>query len=165
MSGAKRDAEQAAGGSEQQQHKEQTTNKAEGPDIKRVRLDDGPSLSLASDSGDATPSSPTTSFAKSKNERSNNRGGQQQRGGRGGGGGGRGGRGSNNNNSNSNYSRGSKGKQREWGPKKDSNDPANLDSEAVKNEDTAGEGKSKIPKKKVALLIGYSGLGYSGSQV
>lgn len=45
------------------------------------------------------------------------------------------------------------GKMREWGPK---------DGESATTE---GDKKERLPKKKVAVLIGYNGIGYCGSQM
>lgn len=162
MSGVKRGAEdapasqQTSQGQSQQEVQDSHAEKAQEPNIKRVRLDEGlgqPSSPL-SDGIDATPSSPTNSLLKSKNKR-NNSGNRSGRGARGGGRGGRGGDKKNN-----------KGKQRDW------NDSAksNRNSEAAQKQegDDAERDEDagpRIPKKKVAMLIGYSGLGYSGSQV
>lgn len=173
MSGTKRDADTAAAAgdekpsqqTQQQDHHHQQdsnndarTDKAQGPDIKRVKLDEGlgqPS-SPTSESVDVTPSSPTNALLKSKNERN-------QSSHRGGGRGGRQGDKKKNNNNNN------KGKQRDWSDSRKSNkDGENAqtrnDNDAESDQD-GGDGKPRIPKKKVAMLIGYSGFGYSGSQV
>lgn len=163
MSGVKREAEDtAAGGQSQQPHLDSQDNhaeKAEAPVNKRVRLDDGsgqPS-SPQSEGVDAAPSSPTNSLVKSKNDR-NNAGHRGGRGGRGARGGGRGARGGD--------KQRHKGKQRDWGNDRKSNgkggDGQAEDGIDAQRDEDAGP---RIPKKKVAMLIGYSGLGYSGSQV
>lgn len=163
MSGKKREAEdvlsvEQPGREQEQQHQHeeaqnQRTDKAEGPSIKRVKLDEGlgqPS-SPVSEGIDIAPSSPTSSLLKSKNERKT--GGQRS--GRGGGRGvSRGGRG------------GDKKNRRDWNDgKKGSREGDNSRTQAgdeVERDEDAGQ---RIPKKKVAMLIGYSGLGYSGSQM
>lgn len=176
MSGTKRDADAAASPEQpasqtQQDNNDATTSTstdipkadrgaAQGPDVKRVRLDESSLLqpsSPTSESVDVTPSSPTNALVKSKNERNQHGNGR---------GGGRGGRGRDKKKNNNN-----KGKQRDWSDSRkskqegDSATTRNAIDEDGDQEGASADGKPKIPKKKVAMLIGYSGLGYSGSQM
>lgn len=162
MSGLKRGAEDESGidpfGHEQQsqQHQAQESHadKAEGASIKRVRLeaDPGQPSSPVSETVDVAPSSPTASLLKSKNERNNgdHRGGS-----------GRGGRGGRRGDKKSN-----RGRQRDWDESKRSDaGDSRGQTQAGDDVESREDAGPKIPKKKVAMLIGYSGLGYSGSQM
>lgn len=162
MSGLKRGAEDESGidpfGHEQQsqQHQAQESHadKAEGASIKRVRLeaDPGQPSSPVSETVDVAPSSPTASLLKSKNERNNgdHRGGS-----------GRGGRGGRRGDKKSN-----RGRQRDWDESKRSDaGDSRGQTQAGDDVESREDAGPKIPKKKVAMLIGYSGLGYSGSQI
>lgn len=142
-----RDAPAAASGS---------ASASEDPTVKRVKLEEGGSENAEQQQ----PSSPTTSNSRGGrgNDRGNNRGRGSKRG--------RGAR-------KDNYSRnGGQPKQQFWGARekvdkqrdsgwRNKEDGDNDDDNTGLNRD----GTPKLKKKKVAMLIGYSGLGYNGSQM
>ena len=145
---------------------------------KRIKLDEEQTMTATA--GEAVdPSSPTIAISRTNNRSSREyntgkgreqRDGRGSKAGRGARGSGRGtgtGRGTGNGNGRrsdgktndrtNNKSDRSKEKQRK-------NDKI-LKDEVDDNAGSDADGQPKLPKKKVALLIGYSGLGYCGSQV
>ncbi|GAA5855177.1 hypothetical protein JCM8547_008972 [Rhodosporidiobolus lusitaniae] len=145
---------------------------------KRPRLDDSSkpaSAAAASSAAQGTASSPagpkeTDSPSSQRGGRGGRGGGGGKKGNRGGrGGGGRGGRGGDRNGERDTRSWGGRNtgkgekEMRQWGK------PVGEEgSSAEGTPATGGAGeedkKDKLPKKKVAVLIGYNGLGYKGSQ-
>ena len=131
---------------------------SENPTVKRVKLEEGGN-GHDNVEQQQQPSSPATSHDRGRgNGRGNNRGRGSKRG--------RGAR-------KDNYSRnGGQPKQQFWGARekvdkqrdsgwRDKEDGDNDDDNTGLNRD----GTPKLKKKKVAMLIGYSGLGYNGSQM
>ncbi|GAA5968931.1 hypothetical protein JCM11641_000783 [Rhodosporidiobolus odoratus] len=153
-----------------------STSAHNGTPAKRARLDDSSAApanaaeksSAAAEATPATGETPSSPFnAKDTDSPSTGRGGKKGgrggRDGRGGRGGGRGGKNDRGPDSRSwggrNTGKGEK-EMRQWGGKSRNEEQA--DKEGGVGEE--GEKKDKLPKKKVAVLIGYNGIGYKGSQ-
>lgn len=151
------------------------------PDVKRVRLDDVTLPAAAADTSEGAAAAPSASKDAAQKDnavadrdmsdkRSGEGHGQGQGQGRdrrrGGGGGGRGRRGGD-------Y-KGNKGQgkpdKKAWknsGSRDDDDDDGEGGQSQGQGQGSGlnADGTPKLPKKKVALLIGYSGLGYNGSQM
>ncbi|GAA6021610.1 hypothetical protein JCM11491_001236 [Sporobolomyces phaffii] len=136
---------------------------------KRPRTDTGPqpktaaSELAASESNNAPGDAPSSPFSPKETDspsargvRDGKKGGRGKRGGKGG----RGGRGGGDSRSWGGRNTGKgEGGMRQWGKKEDGVDGAGEGATAEEDK------KDKLPKRKVAALIGYNGINYKGSQV
>ncbi|GAA5904400.1 pseudouridine synthase family protein [Sporobolomyces salmoneus] len=142
---------------------------------KRPRTDQGPktaasTLAATESNINKTQDAPSSPFNPKETDSPSVRGGKKDRGGggrgkRGNGRGGRGGRGGGDSRSWGGRNTGKgEANMRQWGKKEGDSEGGAPTGEGAKGDDDKDK-KDKLPKRKVAALIGYNGINYKGSQV